>query len=76
MSYVKNEMNTIQQAQINIQATIDNVDSVFLYYNEYGADWLKNATVSPDAVVQMAIQLTYYKLHGKPCPTSESVSTR
>ncbi|CAG8485294.1 11681_t:CDS:10 [Cetraspora pellucida] len=69
-------MNTIQQAQINIQAAIDNVDSVLLHYNEYGSEWLKNAKVSPDAFVQMAIQLAYYKRYGEPCATYESASTR
>ncbi|CAG8462315.1 479_t:CDS:10 [Dentiscutata heterogama] len=69
-------MNTIQQAQINIQAAIDNVDSVLLHYNEYGSDWLKNVKVSPDAFVQMAIQLAYYKHYREPCPTYESASTR
>ncbi|CAG8478564.1 8345_t:CDS:10 [Dentiscutata erythropus] len=69
-------MNTIKQAQINIQAAINNVDSVLLYYNEYGADWLKNAKVSPDAFVQMAIQLAYYKHYGEPCSAFEIVSTR
>ncbi|CAG8473692.1 1634_t:CDS:10, partial [Dentiscutata heterogama] len=69
-------MNTIQQAQINIQAAIDKVDSVLLYYNEYGADWIKNAKVSPDAFVQIAIQLAYYKRYGEPCSTYETASTR
>ncbi|CAG8831433.1 36867_t:CDS:10, partial [Gigaspora margarita] len=69
-------MNTIEQAQINIQDAIDDVDSVLLYYNEYGADWLKNAKVSPDAFAQMAFQLAYYKCHGEPCPSYEPVTTR
>ncbi|CAG8438165.1 3646_t:CDS:10 [Scutellospora calospora] len=69
-------MNTIQQAQINIQAAIDNVDSVLLHYTEYGADWLKKAKVSPDAFVQMAIQLAYYKHYNEPCATYESASIR
>ncbi|CAG8763191.1 9064_t:CDS:2, partial [Racocetra fulgida] len=69
-------MNTIQQAQINIQAAIDNLDSVLLHYNEYGSEWLKNAKVSPDAFVQMAMQLAYYKRYGEPCATYESASTR
>ncbi|CAG8696832.1 16599_t:CDS:2 [Dentiscutata erythropus] len=69
-------INTIQQAQINIQAAIDNIDSVLLYYNEYGSNWIKNAKVSPDAFVQIAIQLAYYKRYGESCSTYETASTR
>jgi carnitine O-acetyltransferase len=31
---------------------------------------------SPDATVQMALQLAFYRIHGRPCPTYESASTR
>ncbi|CAG8477057.1 5840_t:CDS:10 [Funneliformis mosseae] len=65
---------TINQAQSNIHTAIDNVDSVLLHYNEYGSNWLKS--VSPDAFVQMALQLAYYRQNGEPCPTYESASTR
>ncbi|CAI2169322.1 5598_t:CDS:10 [Funneliformis geosporum] len=59
----------INKAQSNIQKVIDNVDSVLLHYNEY-------AKFSPDAFVQMALQLAYYRQYGEPCPTYESASTR
>ncbi len=32
--------------------------------------------LSPDAFVQMALQLAYYRQYGEPCPTYESASTR
>lgn len=32
--------------------------------------------VSPDAFIQMALQLTYFTIHGKPTPTYETASTR
>ncbi|CAG8795353.1 7698_t:CDS:2 [Dentiscutata erythropus] len=57
-------------------AAIDNVDSVLLFYNEYGVDWIKNAKVSPDAFVQIAIQLAYYKCYSESCSTYETASTR
>ncbi|KAJ1886916.1 hypothetical protein LPJ81_006612, partial [Coemansia sp. IMI 209127] len=34
------------------------------------------AKVSPDAFVQMALQLTYYRIHGEFAPVYESASTR
>ncbi|RHZ56868.1 hypothetical protein Glove_396g10 [Diversispora epigaea] len=74
---IDNTINDIiHNAQINIQNAIDNVDSVLLYYYEYGSNWLKNVKYSPDAFVQMAIQLAYYRQYGEPCATYESASTR
>ncbi|PKC07825.1 acyltransferase ChoActase/COT/CPT [Rhizophagus irregularis] len=66
----------LEKAQSNIQAANDNVDSVLLHYNEYGSNWLKSAKLSPDAFIQMALQLAYYRRQGGPCPTYESASTR
>ncbi|XP_077978654.1 peroxisomal carnitine O-octanoyltransferase-like [Glandiceps talaboti] len=37
---------------------------------------LKSKRIHPDAFIQSAIQLTYYKLHGKPGPTYETATTR
>ncbi|CAJ0846586.1 14921_t:CDS:2, partial [Entrophospora sp. SA101] len=62
---------TIENAQVNIQSAIDNVDSVLLHYSEYGSNWLKK-----NAFVQMAFQLAYYRHYGEPCATYESASTR
>ncbi|CAG8496162.1 1854_t:CDS:2 [Diversispora eburnea] len=74
---IDNTINDIiHSAQINIQNAIDNVDIVLLYYHEYGSNWLKSVKYSPDAFVQMAIQLAYYRQYGEPCATYESASTR
>ena len=41
------------------------VDYRILLFKSYGADWLKDkAKLSPDAYVQVAMQLTYYRLTG------------
>ncbi|KAJ1644642.1 hypothetical protein IWQ61_010397 [Dispira simplex] len=47
-----------------------------MFYRNYGGQFIKEAKVSPDSYVQMALQLAYYRLHGKPCPTYETASTR
>ncbi|KAJ1967965.1 Carnitine O-acetyltransferase mitochondrial [Dispira parvispora] len=47
-----------------------------VFYRNYGGKLIKEAKVSPDSYVQMALQLAYYRLHGKPCPTYETASTR
>ncbi|RUS19526.1 carnitine O-acetyltransferase [Endogone sp. FLAS-F59071] len=51
-------------------------DLQVLAYNGYGKSLIKRFGVSPDAYVQMAIQLTYYNLFGVCRPTYESVHTR
>lgn len=42
----------------------------------YGRDLLRIHNVHPDAFVQMALQLAYFRLHQKPAPTYETASTR
>ncbi|KAG8889405.1 hypothetical protein FRB98_004498 [Tulasnella sp. 332] len=48
-----------------------------LWFGEYGADWIKNvAKCPPDAYIQMAIQLAWYKDQGYMTATYETASTR
>jgi carnitine O-acetyltransferase len=45
-------------------------------YQGYGKGLIKRFKFSPDAYVQLIIQLAYYKMFGKSQPTYESVMTR
>lgn len=45
-------------------------------YLGYGKGLIKKFRCSPDAYVQMIIQLAYYKMYGKNRPTYESAATR
>ncbi|KAI2602856.1 acyltransferase ChoActase/COT/CPT [Hypoxylon sp. NC1633] len=45
-------------------------------YQAYGKGLIKRFKSSPDAYVQMIIQLAYYKMYGKNRPTYESAATR
>ncbi|KAJ6141785.1 hypothetical protein N7497_010884 [Penicillium chrysogenum] len=45
-------------------------------YQGYGKGLIKKFKCSPDAFVQMTIQLAYFKMYGKNRPTYESASTR
>lgn len=49
--------------------------SVFAYQG-YGKGLMKKFKASPDAYMQMLIQLAYYKMHGVSRPTYESAATR
>jgi carnitine O-acetyltransferase len=45
-------------------------------YQGYGKGLIKRFKCSPDAYVQMIIQLAYFKMYGKNRPTYESATTR
>ncbi|KAI9705346.1 MAG: Carnitine O-acetyltransferase mitochondrial [Bogoriella megaspora] len=45
-------------------------------YQGYGKGLIKRFKCSPDAYIQMIIQLAYHKLYGKNRPTYESAATR
>ncbi|KAJ3336427.1 hypothetical protein HDU91_001785 [Kappamyces sp. JEL0680] len=56
---------------------IDDTESCLLQTDIYGSRYMKEvAKTSPDAYVQMALQLTYYRLAKKPTAVYESASTR
>jgi carnitine O-acetyltransferase len=57
--------SVISQHQLAVQA-----------YQGYGKGLIKKFKCSPDAYVQMIIQLAYFKMYGKNRPTYESAATR
>lgn len=42
----------------------------------YGKDFISKQKLHPDSYVQMALQLAYFRLHGRPAPTYETATTR
>ena len=67
----------IDKAAERVEADISDLDSVLLHYGGFGGAEIKDgARLPPDAFVQMALQLAYYRIHQQPCPTYESASTR
>ncbi|MCJ1444059.1 MAG: Carnitine O-acetyltransferase mitochondrial [Stictis urceolatum] len=57
--------NVIGQHELRVQA-----------YQGYGKGLIKKFKTSPDAFVQMVIQLAYHKMFGRNRPTYESAATR
>ncbi|KRZ03485.1 Vesicular acetylcholine transporter unc-17, partial [Trichinella zimbabwensis] len=47
-----------------------------LHYTGYGKQFIKSVNASPDAIVQMALQWTFFKCHGKLTSTYETASLR
>ena len=62
---IKDFNDVIGQHELSVQA-----------YQGYGKGLIKKFKCSPDAYVQMIIQLAYFKMYGKNRPTYESAATR
>ncbi|XP_068438672.1 carnitine O-palmitoyltransferase 1, liver isoform-like isoform X2 [Clinocottus analis] len=58
------------------QALADDVDVHVFAFEEFGKGKIKRCRVSPDAFIQMALQLAHYRDQGKFCLTYEACMTR
>lgn len=63
-------------AVTNLRALIDDLQLKVVAHTAYGKDFVKRCKVSPDAYVQMAMQLAYYRDQGHFDATYESSMTR
>eukprot|EP01122_Echinamoeba_exundans_P012613 TRINITY_DN531_c0_g1_i2.p1 TRINITY_DN531_c0_g1~~TRINITY_DN531_c0_g1_i2.p1 ORF type:complete len:672 (-),score=160.91 TRINITY_DN531_c0_g1_i2:64-1950(-) len=66
----------IKDATAAVDKSVANLELFELIFKNFGSDFPKAFGVSPDAFVQMAMQLAYFKLHGHFAPCYESCSTR
>ncbi|GJN87551.1 hypothetical protein Rhopal_000505-T1 [Rhodotorula paludigena] len=67
----------IDKAGKTVEELAADSDARMLWYDEYGAGWIKSVgKQSPDAYLQMALQLAYHKTHNEPTATYETASTR
>ncbi|KAJ1919540.1 Carnitine O-acetyltransferase mitochondrial [Mycoemilia scoparia] len=70
-------LKATKDAAVRFQGLIDGHDLKVLAYEGYGKTQMtKRYGYSPDAFVQMVIQLGYYKLYGRSDPTYEAATTR
>jgi len=66
----------IDQAHSFASEFAADVDLKVIEHLEYGKGFIKKCKCSPDAFVQMALQLTYFRIHGKFSLVYESSMTR
>nr|XP_019944776.1 PREDICTED: choline O-acetyltransferase [Paralichthys olivaceus] len=59
-----------------LQRLVRNLDMNVHKFYEYGKEFIKKQKISPDAYIQVALQLAYYRCHGRPVSTYESASIR
>ena len=69
-------LSAISEAEKNFDDLVAKHDLRVLTYEGYGKNTIKKLGASPDAYVQMIIQLAYYKMHGTNRATYESAQTR
>ncbi|XP_069000145.1 choline O-acetyltransferase [Embiotoca jacksoni] len=59
-----------------LQRLVRNLDMNVHKFYEYGKEFIKKQKMSPDAYIQVALQLAYYRCHDRPVSTYESASIR
>ncbi|KAM5185256.1 carnitine O-acetyltransferase isoform 1-T1 [Callospermophilus lateralis] len=68
--------NDIEKAKQNLGIMIQDLDITVMVFHHFGKDFPKSEKLSPDAFIQMALQLAYYRIYGQACATYESASLR
>uniref|UniRef100_A0A0K8RJW2 Putative carnitine o-acyltransferase crot n=1 Tax=Ixodes ricinus TaxID=34613 RepID=A0A0K8RJW2_IXORI len=71
-------LNEIDLAKAEYLRLCDNIDILCEVFTGYGKGFMKQVRVHPEAYLQLALQLAYYRLHNKPAPyvTTNGRSTR
>ncbi|KAF0027513.1 hypothetical protein F2P81_020254 [Scophthalmus maximus] len=59
-----------------LQSLVRNLDMSVHKFHDYGKEFIKRQKMSPDAYIQVALQLAYYRCHRRPASTYESASIR
>lgn len=59
-----------------LQRLVNNLDMDVIKFNAYGKEFIKKQKMSPDAFIQVALQLAFFKCSGRLVSTYESASIR
>lgn len=69
-------MSAIREADADAQILMDDLHLRIYVHDRYGKGFMKTCQVSPDAFIQMALQLAYYRDAGRFSLTYEASMTR
>ncbi|XP_034541501.1 carnitine O-palmitoyltransferase 1, liver isoform [Notolabrus celidotus] len=71
------ECQEVIESSLSVARTLaDDVDSHIFPFNDFGKGLIKKCRTSPDAFIQIALQLAHYRDKGKFCLTYEASMTR
>ncbi|KAL6107021.1 cpt1a [Pungitius sinensis] len=71
------ECQEVIQSSLNVARTLaEDVDSHIMPFNDFGKGLIKKCRTSPDAFIQIALQLAHYRDKKKFCLTYEASMTR
>jgi hypothetical protein len=74
--FSNNLVEDVKKAEEHFASFSGNLNSEYLVYENFAKNNCKQWKLSPDGIAQMALQLAFYRTHGKIAPTYESCSTR
>ncbi|TRY98185.1 hypothetical protein DNTS_035009 [Danionella cerebrum] len=66
----------IEKAKQNMNIMVHDLDVRVLNFSHFGRKLPKSHKLGPDAFIQMALQLAYFRMYQTCCPTYESASLR
>ncbi|KAG0719922.1 Carnitine O-acetyltransferase [Chionoecetes opilio] len=66
----------IEDAKIALESLVGDLEMTCFKFTGFGKSFIKSLKMSPDSFLQMAIQLTFYRIHQEPGAHYESASTR
>ncbi|KAG5684908.1 hypothetical protein PVAND_014118 [Polypedilum vanderplanki] len=68
--------HSVEAAYEDAIKILEDIDHQIINHNQFGKGFIKKCRVSPDAFIQMALQLAYYRDYGKFSLTYEASTTR
>ncbi|XP_034290647.1 choline O-acetyltransferase [Pantherophis guttatus] len=68
--------NHLASSAEKLERLVKNLDFVAYKFENYGKEFIKKQKMSPDAYIQVALQLAFYRLNMRLVPTYESASLR
>lgn len=68
--------NEIEKAKNTFRENTESVSVTIKFFDGFGKASLKGHKFHPEAIVQIALQLAYYRMYGKPASTYVTATTR
>ncbi|XP_038132965.1 carnitine O-acetyltransferase b [Cyprinodon tularosa] len=66
----------IEQAKQNLDILINDLDVHVFNFKKFGKELPKEHNMSPNSFIQVAVQLSYYRVHNEVCPACDIASQR